>query len=415
MSSAGTEVAVIGAGPYGMAIAAHLRRRGLGVRIFGSPMRFWLRMPATINLKSFAFATNVFVPQRGFTYCEYCRDHGLEDFEPCSMASFAEYGLWVQRTLLPDVEQVDVTTLRTEAAGGFELALEGGERVRARRVVVAVGLPYFAHIPEPLAGLPPSLASHSSEHTEFSRFAGMDVAVLGAGASALETAVLLLEAGARPVLLVRGDGIVFHTRFEGNRSLLERLRNPNSVIGTGRKSWAMATFPTLMHYVPEARRVRFTRSYLGPAGPWWLTDRFEGKVPVRLRCRVTKAEARGGGGSGNSGRVALDVLESGGQTSMLEVDHVIAGTGFEADVDRIPFIAPELASRVRRVVRAPALSRHFESSVPGLYFAGTAAAFSFGPLFRFVAGAAHAAPTIARHAASELGRRFRIDAAPLRG
>ena len=63
------------------------------------------------------------------------------------------------------------------------------------------------------------------------------------------------------------------------------------------------------------------------------------------------------------------------------------------------------ARAVRRVERAPRLSRHFESSVPGLYFVGPAAAFSFGPLFRFVTGASFVAPTVARHVVDRTTRR----------
>jgi FAD-dependent urate hydroxylase len=396
MNSAATEVAVVGAGPYGLAVAAHLRDRGMDVRIFGSPMSFWLDMPATIQLKSFAFATNIYVPRPRYTFPEYCRSRGLEDVEPCSMATFAAYGLWVQRELVPGVETVDVTGLRSRG-DHFELTLGGGAVCAARRVVLATGLSNLASLPAALTALPRELASHSSEHVEFSRFAGKDVAVIGAGASALEVATMLAEAGARPVLLVRGSEVTFATKFNPRRPLLDRLRQPNSVLGPARKSWVLQHFPALLHYVPEERRVRFTRSYLGPSGPWWLHDRFRGKVPVRLESVLTGAEMVGG-------RVRLQVSEKEAAPRPLEVDHVIAGTGYEVDVDRLPFLDPDLRARVRRVSRAPALSRNFESSVAGLYFVGPASALSFGPLFRFVAGAAYASPTVARHIAATAHR-----------
>jgi hypothetical protein len=205
---------------------------------------------------------------------------------------------------------------------------------------------------------------------------------------------LLLEAGARPLLLVRGSELEFHTRFDPSRSIVERLRNPNSVLGPGRKSWVLEHFPLALHYVPESRRVRFTRRYLGPAGPWWLRDRFLGKVDVALRSLVVGAKA-------SSGKVRLRVRE-GSDERTLEFDHVLAGTGFEVDVERIAFLDPVLRARLRCVERSPALSRHFESSVPGLYFVGTAAAFSFGPLFRFVAGSAVASPVVVKHIARSL-------------
>jgi cation diffusion facilitator CzcD-associated flavoprotein CzcO len=390
MTVSRTEVAIVGAGPYGLAMAAHLGERGIAFRIFGSPMKFWRQMPATLNLKSFAFATSIPVPQLHFTFPEYCRTHGLPDVEPCSMVSFADYGLWVQRTLVPQLESLDVTGLRAKS-GGFLLTLANAATLEARRVVIAIGLTGFEAMPPALASVTPAFASHTSEHTDFSRFKGQSVAVIGAGASAVEAAVLLREAGARPLLLVRGAEVVFHTKMDPKRSLAERLRNPNSVLGPGRKSWALEHFPTAVHYLPEARRVRFTRGYLGPAGPWWLWDRFKGNVPVALRSRLIEAEA-------SSGKVRLRLSEA-GEERVREFDYVLAGTGFEVDVERIPFLDTGLCARIRRVERSPALSRHFESSVPGLYFIGTAAAFSFGPLFRFVAGSAFAVPVVAKHIA----------------
>jgi hypothetical protein len=79
------------------------------------------------------------------------------------------------------------------------------------------------------------------------------------------------------------------------------------------------------------------------------------------------------------------------------VDHLVSGTGYEPDLDVIPFLDRALARRLRRIQRSPKLNAHFESSVNGLYFVGAAAAFSFGPLLRFVAGAEFAAPTVVRH------------------
>ena len=110
-----------------------------------------------------------------------------------------------------------------------------------------------------------ALGSHSSEHTEFSRFAGKEVAVVGAGASAVEAAALVLEAGGKPLLLVRSDEVVFHTRMGLDRPLLERLRkDPNSVLGPGRKSWVLEKLPDAPALrprgAPRALHARLPRS-----------------------------------------------------------------------------------------------------------------------------------------------------------
>src|SRR5262249_29716042 len=151
--------------------------------------------------------TNIAVPERGHDFPRWLAERGLETLEPISYADFTEYGLWVQRRCVPDVEPLDVASLRLDGAGGYELVLSDGQSVRARRVVVATGLHGLQHVPELLAGLPESLVSHTFGQYDFRRWAGKEVAVIGAGQSALEVSVLLHEAGARPTLLAHAPPI----------------------------------------------------------------------------------------------------------------------------------------------------------------------------------------------------------------
>ena len=156
----GTDVAIIGAGPYGLSLAAHLRARGVKFRIFGEAMRFWLNMPIGVNLKSLAFATSIAVPKSGYSYPEWCRQHGLEDFEPCTMQSFSAYGLEIQKRFVPDVEDVLVTNVSLQA-GGYEVTLSSGERLHSRKVVVCTGLSGLAQIPDALRELGPDPVSYT--------------------------------------------------------------------------------------------------------------------------------------------------------------------------------------------------------------------------------------------------------------
>jgi thioredoxin reductase len=389
------DVAVIGAGPYGLSVATHLRARGVGFRIFGPSMSFWLRMPLSLNLKSYGFATNVYVPHKHYDFPGYCRTRGLEPFDPCTMKSFAEYGLWVQERLVPEVEPAMVERVGS-ARGNFEVTLSSGETLSARQVIVAVGLSYFARMPEVLSGLPGELASHTADHVDYDDFKGKEVAVIGAGSSAVEAAALLHEAGADARLLVRGEPPFFFDRIKPHRSLLERIRVPNSALGQSQFSWMLEHVPFGPHYLPEERRIRLLNSYLGPSAPWWIRKRFEGNVPVHAHCLVENAEPSGD-------RVRLRLRDGDGGERIAVVDHVVAGTGYDLNADRITFLAEELQARIARTERAPSLSRHFESSVPGLFFVGPASALSFGPLFRFVAGAKYAAPTVAARAARLAG------------
>jgi len=95
--------------------------------------------------------------------------------------------------------------------------------------------------------------------------------------------------------------------------------------------------------------------------------------------------------------VRLELVDTSGTPRSLDVDHVIAATGYWPQVARLCFLDEPLRRSVRHVAGVPVLSRNFETSVPGLYAAGLAAAGSFGPLLRFVAGADFAARTICRH------------------
>jgi cation diffusion facilitator CzcD-associated flavoprotein CzcO len=391
-----TDVAIIGAGPYGLSLASHLQARRIEFRIFGTPMQLWRRMLPGMCLKSLDFATNIYTPRSSYSLRDYCKARGLSSAEPLPISRFAEYGMWVQKQLLPQVEDVQVTHL-AKANGGFELALGNGERLSARRAVVAVGLSYFARMPRELGEIPRELASHTSHHSQLSGFGGKNVAVIGAGQSALEAAALLHEGGANVEIVVRGSGVYFADPPAAVRSFSQRVLHPTSVLGPGRLNWFLEHFPLAMHYAPQERRVRLTRKHLGPWGAWWLKDRVVGKIPVRPFTRIRGARVLGS-------RVALRISENGADERELPFDHVVCGTGYESDVDRLTFLDSGVMASVRRIERAPALSRNFESSVPGLHFIGQASAFSFGPLFRFVAGAAYTAPALAKTLAVRLGK-----------
>jgi len=143
--------------------------------------------------------------------------------------------------------------------------------------------------------------------------------------------------------------------------------------------------------------VRLTRRRPCPAGAWWVRDRVEGKVNIRTGCEIISARAEGG-------RLLLRVREQDKGEFELRTDHLVAGTGYKVDVDRLPFLDQDLRARIDRIERAPRLNRHCESSVSGLYFVGVMSAMSFGPLFRFVAGTAYTGPALSRHLARAVAR-----------
>lgn len=388
-----TEVVVIGAGPYGLSIGAHLRRRGISFRIFGIPMQNWrYAMPKGMFLKSEGSASNLSDPDHSLSLARHCANNGLAYGEtlPIAISTFVDYGLAFQRQMVPEVEQLSVESLAAKQEG-FELRLETGETLTARRVVVAVGTTYFARVPQEFAAFPRDLVTHASAHADFERFAGRDVVVIGGGQSALETAALLREQGAHARVLVRAPQLAWNPFPDGDKRLMDYLR-PHSGLGAGWKSWFYCKGPGLFQYLPQESRASVVRRALGPAGAWWLKERVLGQLPVECGVSVRQAQEQGG-------KLHLTVGAAGGangQTTRLSVDHVIAGTGYKVDLGAVPFLDPALSQRLHRVGDGPALSPAFESSVPGLYFTGLAAANRFGPSMRFVVGAEYSARRIVR-------------------
>ena len=391
------EIVVIGAGPYGLSIAAHLAARNIPHRIFGKAMETWAtQMPRGMMLKSDGFATSLYDPGRTFTFERYCREWNIPYADlgiPPRLENFVDYGRAFQRRLVPHLEEVIVKSLEHDGSC-YRLRLETGAHCIARAVVVATGISHFAVLPKAFSDLPKRLVTHTSEHNDLGALKGRKVGVIGAGASAADVAGLLHEAGAEVHLIARGSLIPFNYKMKLPRPLYDRLRHPSSKIGPGWRSLLCTKLPHLFRHLPEATRLRIARTQLGPAPGYFMRDRVIGRVTVHLGLEVVQAKPDVDG-------VLLTLANNGGDKRDFQADHVICGTGYKPDLARLPFLDDALLSRISAVQGTPILSANFESSIPGLYFVGAIAMNSFGPVLRFACGAEIAAPRVARH----LGRR----------
>jgi cation diffusion facilitator CzcD-associated flavoprotein CzcO len=389
------DVAILGAGPYGLSIAAHLSKSNIRYRIFGAAMQSWRNnMPKGMFLKSEGFASDLYDPEDAFTLRHYCRETEQPYADvgvPVPIETFIAYGLEFQKRLVPDLESVNLTAIRS-GADGFELRTDAGEDFRARRVVVAAGISYFAYLPPELAKLPPTFVSHSSRYSDLSGFRGRQVAVVGAGSSAVDVAALLHEAGAEVTLVARARSLVFHDPTMEPRARLQRLVNPRSALGLGWRSLLCTDAPLVFHAMPAKFRLKVVSRHLGPSVGWSVKEKFVGHVKTHLGVTLTGAEVRGD-------RVHLALRSNEGEREII-ADHVIGGTGYRVALQRLGFLDEGLRSRIRAIADAPVLSRSFESSVPGLYFVGVASANSFGPLARFACGAKFTARRLTKHLAA---------------
>jgi len=393
--------AIIGAGPYGLSVAAHLRRNGVPFRIFGRPMDSWrAHMPKGMMLKSDGFASNIYDPESAFTLQQFCAERGIEYADagvPVRLEIFSAYGLAFRDRMVPELEDKLVKSVN-RLQDGFLLQLEDGETVHARSVVLAVGITHFDYVPENLAHLSAEFLSHSAQHHEIEPFRGREVVVIGGGSSAMDLAGLLNEAGANVQLVSRRAELKFHSQPTGRpRSRWQQIRHPQSGLGPGMRSRFFADAPMAFHYLPERLRVEAVRRTLGPSGGWFIRDKVMGKVPLHLGCTPESAEVK-------NGEVRLRVRSAEGSEREIVAEHVIAATGYRVNLERLEFLNPEIRASLKALNGAPVLSSSFESSMPGLYFVGVAAANSFGPVMRFAFGAGFAARTVTRALTKSLSR-----------
>jgi hypothetical protein len=388
------EVAVIGAGPYGLAAAAHLRHAGVPIRVFGEPLEFWRhQMPEGMRLRSRKRSTHISDPERRLTIDDYEADTGRTVTTPSLMLDeFIEYGRWFQEKAVPDVDRRKIRLVE-RSGSAFRLELDDGEEATVDRVVIAAGLFPFGRRPEPFRSLPPALVSHSADVRDLSRFSDRKVLVVGGGQSALESAALLREVGADVEVAVRSPDIVWLAPEDAPKKpgLRSRLPLPPTDVGGFATGWT-AALPDLWRIVPP--RLKPTVSYrcIRPAGSAWLRPRLEG-VPLVTDAVAVAAQAA-------NGNVSVSLADG----SERVFDHVLLGTGYQIDVRSYPFLSPALAGQIDVEGGYPRLQAGYESSVPGLHFLGAPGALTFGPINRFVVGTWYAAPSLTRRV---LGRRQR--------
>lgn len=350
------------------------------------------RMPKGMHLKSDGFASSLFDPDRRCTLRRYCGEKAIPYADlglPVALETFWSYGLAFQKQMVPSLDRRTVAALE-RAPEGFRLCLSDGETLLARRVIVATGITYFEYLPEELRSLPRSHCSHSADNHDLSRYRGREVLVLGRGASSTDIAALLLDQGAS-VQIVSRQPVEFHLPpGDKPRPLWQRLRNPNLGLGPSWRSAVYTFFAGQFRFLPLDLRLRIVKRHLGPAAVWFIRDKLVASVPMRSGYTVLGAEVR-------NERVHVQFEHHDGSTLELVADHVIAGTGYQADLGRLPFLDDALRSQIKLAGTSPALSRHFESSVPGLYFVGLLSAVTFGPLVRFAHGAGFTARNISAH------------------
>ncbi|SFT05353.1 NAD(P)-binding domain-containing protein [Paenibacillus sp. BC26] len=356
------DLAIIGAGPYGISLAAHAKAAGLSYALLGQPMHFWKeQMPQTMFIRTNPLYISLSDSEDRWTIARFCEETGTPLVSPFPRPAFVEYAFWfAHRAGIAFTS--DLAAEITRSSHAFDIVTRTGSHLSAARIIVATGLQHFSYVPKALRSLPPSLLTHTFGQTSFDRFHGRSVAVVGSGQSAWEAAALLHLAGCDAELLFRGEKV----RFSGEDNAASGLRLIESA----------EQFYRQPH---EEKQERWNTPRRGSVA-LFLKPYVEGKVKATGSVEIVRADVR------DDGKAQLAL--SNGETRA--VDHVVSATGYRINLDNVPFLAPELSGDVLREPAPfhgfPLLSEHFESSIPGLYFAGPLASHTHGPAFGFIAG-----------------------------
>jgi hypothetical protein len=383
------DVVIIGAGPYGLGAGAHLRQiKGLEVRVFGEPMWFWKnQMPAGMLLRSSWEASSLWDPRREFTLDVYQKASGKRIPAPVPLDDFVNYGLWFQKQALGDIDRRAIAGVERDASS-FRVTIADGEVVRTKRVVVAAGIFPFAWRPAEFERSAAPLVSHASEHRDLSRFKNKRVIVVGGGQSALESAALLHEGGAKVEVIVRAPELKWlgwKKRIQSLGSISKLFYSWTDVGPAGISQ--IVSIPALMQQLPRRTQDRLRIRSVRPAGSFWLLARLK-NVPLTTGRRILSASEEE-----DCIRLKLD------DGSERVADHVLLGTGYRVDISRYSFLPAEIIASLQRNGGYPQLGPGFESSIQGLHFLGAPAAWSYGPLMNFVSGTRYAGNKLASHIA----------------
>jgi FAD-dependent urate hydroxylase len=370
------DVAVVGAGPYGLSIAAHLA--GRRARAFGEPMETWrTRMPPYMLLRSDWKETSLSAPGNLGSIDRWARVVGEDREEPIPLQKFLRYADWFRQTFVPEGDPSDVAALE-RALDGYRLTTAAGDEVDAREVVIAVGAVPFAYAPPPLGEAVGDRVAFATSLQDYAPYSGRRVVVVGGGQGGLESASLAVRAGADVELVVRSSLRWFADREPHRprgrlRQRLYRLAYP--VVGYGPPPLnRLALHPDVFASLPTGARRYLSSRILRAGGSPWLREEVERTVNVTEGVAVE--------GIDQNGDVRLRLSDG----TVREADAVILAAGFRFSLDRLRFLSEDIRKQISLEDGWPELDRWFRSTEPGLLFVGFAAEHRFGPIARFIPG-----------------------------
>ncbi|GAB3946813.1 hypothetical protein GCM10028805_17960 [Spirosoma harenae] len=362
-----TRTLIVGAGPFGLGLAAYLQRRGYDYQLVGKPMEFWQnQMPEGMLLRSNA---NWYIdPDHQWTIDAFLALHDplRQSTVPISREQYIAYVDWFRQQANIPVTPAYVQRLSHDA-GLFTAELANGHTIQAQNVVLATGFAHFAFSPPELVSLlPAGRFQHSCNAVTMSAYQDKRVLVIGGRQSAFESAALLREAGARHVhISYRHDTPRFE---EADWSWVETIVEQMA----SQPDW----FSRLSAQQQQSYRYKLWAEGRLKLEPWLEKRICQPGVSLYPRTEVVQVSQK----PDDSLQVGLN---SGQQ---LAIDAIILATGYQVNVAHLPFLSESIQAALKTLTGSPLLDHQFQSSIPGLYFSSFAAGQSFGPFFGFTVG-----------------------------
>ena len=383
------ELLIVGAGPFGLAMAAQAQQDGLNYLVVGKPMAFWRsHMPAGMYLRSACdwhldpanvHTIEAFLATRGQTPA---------DAQPLALDFYLAYTRWFQeqKGLAIEPALVDRLDRLDRVEGGFRAQMENGETIAAANVALALGFANFVHIPAELAALlPADRYAHTCHLVNFAPLVGKRILILGGRQSAFESAALLREAGAAHVhISYRHPTPQFVPSDWGraNRIVADLAENPTWFRDLSEEGKA-----EINHWFWTEGRLKLE--------PWLWPRIAHPNVTLWPESQLADCAVKADG--------AMQIrLESG--ASFL-VDQVLFATGYEVEMGRVPLLARgNLLAELATSNGSPRLDEHLQTNIPGLFITSMPAVQDFGLFFAFTLSARLSAQLMGRGIQQRLSR-----------
>ena len=386
MASMKTDLLIIGAGPFGLALAAQAQHEQIEHLIVGKPMEFWrANMPKGMFLRS---ACDWHLdPQIVDTIEAYLQSRGQtpKDVEPLSLEFYLTYVDWFQKQ--KNIQSLPVYIKQLDRENDqFIATTVNSDVITTNHVVLAPGFRHFAHIPADLkAKLPAGSYQHTCEYVDFSDAANKRYLIIGGRQSAFEWAALLLEAGAAAIHLSH--------------------RHASPAYAVADWSWVKPLVDNMVDDPSWFRRLSQKEKDDVSYRMW-----FEGRLKLEpwLESRLPSERVKVWPHTEVVGCIANESDEfevTLTNDEAITVDKIILATGYKVDIARLPVLAAgNLLEQIETRNGFPVLDDHFETSVRGLFITSMPAMQDFGPFFGFTNSVRTSARLIIARLCSESAR-----------